>query len=88
MGGPKEAYMKTVKQILERLREDVDWDHNDDLLQESPLDSLDIIQLVSELDENFSISIEATDLTPENFRNIQTISALVERHQMKKRLNE
>ena len=85
MGGPKEADMKSVKQILERLRDDVDWDHNDDLLQESLLDSLDIIQLVSELDENFSISIEATDLTPENFRNIQTISALVERHQIKKR---
>jgi len=80
--------MRTVKQILEELRDDIEWENANEFLRESTLDSLDMIQLVTELDKTFSISIDAVDITPDNFRNIQTISALVDRHQMKNKLNE
>jgi acyl carrier protein len=43
------------------------------------LDSLDLVVLVSALDERFSISIEGTDIVPENFRNIGVICALLKK---------
>ena len=41
------------------------------------LDSFDVVTLVSALDKNFGISIEGTDIVPENFKNLQTIEALL-----------
>jgi acyl carrier protein len=33
--------------------------------------------LVSTLDKNFDISIQGVDIVPENFRNLETIGALL-----------
>jgi len=41
------------------------------------LDSFDMMSLVSALDKNYSISIQGTDILPENFKNLQTIEALL-----------
>ena len=37
------------------------------------LDSFDIVSLVSALDEEFNISIDGTDIIPENFETIDSI---------------
>ena len=41
------------------------------------LDSFDMVTLVSALDKNYGISIQGTDIVPENFQNLQTIQALL-----------
>ena len=41
------------------------------------LDSFDLISLVSNLDKEFGISIEGTDIVPENFMNLASIEAML-----------
>jgi len=49
------------------------------LLEESLLDSFGLIQLVAEIEKEFSISIKTEDLTSQNFSSVADMSTLVER---------
>jgi acyl carrier protein len=45
------------------------------LLEEGILDSLGLLQLVVFLEERFGITVDETDLVPENFASVETICA-------------
>lgn len=49
------------------------------LIQQRVIDSLQIIQLISFLEERFAIRIDIRDLVLENFTSLTTITALVEK---------
>jgi acyl carrier protein len=52
---------------------------NDDQLVDSGIiDSLGVMTVLSFLEENFSIKIPDSELTPENFASLSSITALVE----------
>ena len=50
-----------------------------DLYDEGVLDSLDMVRLVTEIGMEFDVQIPAEELIPENFQNVNTILALIER---------
>ena len=50
------------------------------LLDEHILDSFGIIQLIAQIDNEFSIAIKTEDLTSQNFATITDIAGLVERY--------
>lgn len=54
------------------------------LTEEGLLDSLDIIRLASELEKNFGIVLNGSDIISENFRNLTSIETLVARLRAKK----
>ena len=47
------------------------------LLEEGILDSLGLLQLVVFLEERFGITVDETDLVPENFASVETICAYI-----------
>ena len=47
------------------------------LMDAGVLDSLRLMDLVPELEKTFGITVEAEDLTPENFDSIRAISTFV-----------
>lgn len=71
--------IKQVIEILDEISPGTDWKNQDDLLEKLILDSLKIVQLVGALNDEFDISITPVDLVPENFKNAEAVSALVER---------
>ncbi|MDY2959391.1 MAG: acyl carrier protein [Hornefia sp.] len=71
--------MNEVLEILTDLRPDVDFKEEKALVSDGILDSIDIISLVQELDDEFDITIKPADLVPENFNSLEAISKLVER---------
>lgn len=71
--------METLLQILNGLHPDVDFEAIDDLYDEGVLDSLDMVRLVTEIAMEFDVQIPAEELIPENFQNVNTIWALIER---------
>ena len=71
--------METLLQILNGLPPDVDFEAIDDLYDEGVLDSLDMVRLVTEIGMEFDVQIPAEELVPENFQNVNTIWALIER---------
>jgi acyl carrier protein len=72
--------MKSVSEILNEIRPEFDFTASNDFLEDGMLDSFDMVMLVSELDKNFGISIEGADIVPENFKNVQTIEALLSKN--------
>ena len=71
--------METLLNILNGLHPDVDFEAIDDLYDEGVLDSLDMVRLVTEIGMDFDVQIPAEELIPENFQNVNTIMALIER---------
>ena len=71
--------METLLKILNELHPDVDFEAIDDLYDEGVLDSLDMVRLVTEIAMEFDVQIPAEELIPENFQNVNTIWALIER---------
>lgn len=69
-----------IKEVLENIRPEFDFADSDNFLEDGLLDSFDLITLVSSLDQTFGISIEGTEMTPENFQNIDTIEKLVQKY--------
>lgn len=63
--------------ILENIRPEVNFKSTTNFITEGYLDSFDIVSLVSALDEEFNISIDGTDIIPENFETIDSIILLV-----------
>ena len=69
--------MKTVAEILKEIRPEFDFTASNDFMADGMLDSFDMVTLVAALDKNFGISIQGTDIVPENFKNLETIEALL-----------
>jgi methoxymalonate biosynthesis acyl carrier protein len=69
--------VKTIIEILNGIRPELDFTASDDYFEAGMLDSFDMVLLVEELDKNFGISIDGTDILPENFRSLAAIEALV-----------
>ena len=68
-------------QILDILSDIVDDDVESctTLIDDGVLSSLDIIQLIGALNDEFDISIPATEIIPQNFNSVDAMVAMVER---------
>ena len=71
--------MEELLTILKEIREDIDFETEEKLIDDSILDSFDIISIVSELNDHYDIEISADDLLPENFNSAKAILSLVEK---------
>jgi len=71
--------MDKLLDILCDIRDDVDFDTCDDLIDGKILTSFDIIQILAALDDEYDIAIPATEIIPENFNSAQAIYDLVQR---------
>ena len=68
---------ENILQILKGIRPEFDFEGIDDFIEAGLLDSYDIVMLVVELEKNFSVVIDGVEVVPENFRNPETIAALI-----------
>ncbi len=70
-----------INKILCELHPEIDFSVNsENLVSDSIIDSFDIVQLISALEKEFSISISALDLVPDNFDSIDDICNLVNKY--------
>ena len=65
---------------LSEVRPEFNFEESDDYIAAGMLDSFDIEALVTAMDEDFGISIEGTEIVPENFKNVETITQLLIRN--------
>lgn len=69
--------MKTVLEVLQSIRPEFDFTTSEDFIADGMLDSFDMMNLISELDQSYGISIAGTDIVPENVRNLAAIKQLL-----------
>ncbi|MGJ0357022.1 phosphopantetheine-binding protein [Aliarcobacter cryaerophilus] len=71
--------MGRIREILVDIRPEYDFLEDIDFIEAGMLDSFDIITLVTDLEENFDIRIDGSDILPENFCSIKAIENLIEK---------
>ena len=71
--------MEKLLEILKDLHPEVDFENNEELIDDGILDSLDIVTIVTEIDDKFGVTIPAEEIVPENFNSAAALMALITR---------
>ena len=71
--------MERLIVLLEEIKEDVDFENETALIDDGILDSFDILQIISSLNDEYDISIPASEIVPENFNSAKALWAMVQR---------
>ncbi|MDD6435853.1 MAG: acyl carrier protein [Clostridiales bacterium] len=66
-------------EILEDIQPEVDFRNCTTLIDDHYLDSLSIISLVAELEDEYDITIPTVEIIPDNFNSAQALYAMVKR---------
>lgn len=70
--------MEDLLEILNDLHPEVDFEVEEHLIDDGILDSLDIVNLISEISEVFDVNITAKDIVPENFNSAKALYSLIQ----------
>lgn len=73
--------MDNLLEILNDIDDSIDYENEEHLIDDHLLTSFAIISLVGELEDNFDITIEASEMTNENFNSVEAIWDMVQRLQ-------
>lgn len=71
--------METLLEILSDLHPDVDFETEDRLIDDKILDSFDIISIISEVADQFDVTISAEHIVPENFNSAEALYDLIQK---------
>ena len=72
--------MDKIYDILQELRPEFDYRASQDFIGDGLLDSLDVVSLISALEETYDILIDALDIRPENFSTVESIAEVVKKN--------
>lgn len=73
--------METLIEILEEIQPEIDYENCTDLIDAHRLDSLSILSLIAEIEDEFDISIPTVEIAPKNFNSAQAMWELITRLQ-------
>ncbi len=73
--------MEKLLEILMDIDPDIDYENCEDLIDGHCLDSLSILSLVAELEEEFDITIPAVEVIPSNFNSAKAMWKMITRLQ-------
>ena len=71
--------MERLIEILEELQPDVDFNTTENLVDGRYLDSLTILSLIAEIEDEFDVEIPTVEIIPANFNSAKKIWALIEK---------
>lgn len=71
--------METLLEILTGLHPEVDFETCKTLIDDKILDSFDIVTLISDISEEFDITIPVDEIVPKNFNSAQALYDMIER---------
>lgn len=69
--------MEELIKLLQEIRPDVDFEKETELVDDGILDSMDIVSIISEIDDRFGVQIRITELDPDNFNSAENLWSLI-----------
>lgn len=66
-----------ILKMLKELKPEQNFIDSENYIEEGILDSFDIVELISMLEEQFNVIIDGMDILPEYFSNVEQIEKLV-----------
>lgn len=73
--------MDKLIEILGDIKPDVDYKNCENLIDGHYLDSLSIISLVAEIEDEFDVTVPAVEIVPKNFNSVKAMWSMIERLQ-------
>lgn len=73
-------YMDQIREILDQILEGQEYESCGDFMEAGLLDSMDMMDLVEQLEQVFDIEVSGRDIVPENFKNVNAIETLVKKY--------
>ena len=70
--------MEKLLEILQRVRPDVDFKNETLLIDDGILDSMDVVSIISELDDEFGVQVRINELIPDNLNSVEAIWNLIQ----------
>lgn len=74
-----EITLEAVIEMLEDVREGVDYANVTDLVDARHLDSFDILAVVAAIDDEFDVEVPAKEIIPANFNSAAALTAMIQR---------
>lgn len=74
-----ESMEERIIRVLKNINEDICSYHGDKLLEDKVIDSFDVMQIITDLEEEFKVEIDADNVVSENFLNMQSIIDMMKR---------
>lgn len=71
--------MEELLKLLKGIRPDVDFENETELIDDGILDSMDVVSIISEIDDVFGVQIRITELDPDNFNSAEAIWDLIQK---------
>ncbi|HHU74885.1 MAG TPA: acyl carrier protein [Clostridiales bacterium] len=71
--------METILEILSELHPEVDFETCETLIDDKIIDSFDIVTIISEISEEFDITVPVDEIVPKNFNSAKALYAMVQR---------
>ena len=71
--------MDKLIEILEELKPGVDYKKTENLIDGRYLDSLTILSLISEIEEEFDVEVPTVEIIPSNFNSVKNMWKLIEK---------
>lgn len=72
--------MEKLMQILKGIKPKADFENNQSLVDEGILDSLEIIEIITEVEKTFAIEIDPSEIDPDNFQSAESIWNMIQSH--------
>lgn len=73
--------MEQLLAILNEMNDTIDYESEKALIDGEIIDSLDLMELISEMEDAFDVTIEMEDIIPENFNSAEAMWELITRLQ-------
>jgi len=71
--------MEELLEILNDVVDGVDFEKEENLVDDKLLNSMDIIEIVTAIDDELGVAIPAKEIVPENFNSAKSIWEMIER---------
>lgn len=69
--------MEKLLEILENIKPGADYENIDTLIDDHYLDSLSILSLIAEIEEEFDLIVPTVEIIPANFNSVKSMMALI-----------
>lgn len=71
--------MDKLLEILKKVKPEVDFINCSNLVDEGILDSIDIIAIISEIEDEYGVEIDPDEIDPDNFQSAYTMHKMIEK---------
>ncbi len=71
--------MEELLEVLKGIKPEIDFENEENLIEDELLDSVDIISIVAAIQDEFYVKITAKDIVPENFNSAEALYELIQR---------